>query len=254
MAQPPATFLRGLHQVDSPFTTEEVQEIFPNLKPSSVGVYLSLATSVGLVEQVGVKKFRLAERPTHPGRLSELPNRVISLLRGNMFPADFERLVVWGDDELAPFMHDTFMEQFLVIEVQRSIIKTIEGVLSRKIETEIVPRRSALGDRLWSSKAKVFLVPRSDLHGTRPSGHGFQRPTSSRLFVWVSQIPSLVRECAEQLMRMPDFDLNEALLASPSKKIAARVGILAMEILRSNPDHPANEQMNKLISELREVI
>lgn len=259
MGRPPETFLARIRELDSPFTTQDVEELFPDLKSSSVRVYLSHAVNAGLLEQTGFKRFRHADRPDEGRPLPPLTKEVVETLRSEFMPSAFEQLVIWSDDALAPFVHDAFPEPFVVVEGSKQSIKTAERVLESNLTTAVVRGRQSLGESIWNSAGsggpptEVFLVESARLQGTRPSAHGFQAPTVGRLAAVVLQMPALLPDTVLRMMESPDFDLDDALTAAPSKRKAVQLGAFLQWILDHRPDHPIREQAHDLIPELPEA-
>ncbi len=256
MPSPPQSFLNRLRRLDSPFTTEQVEELFEDLKPSSIRVYLSHAARAGLIEQVGFKHFRHAERLREGRPLPHLTAEVVDRLRSEIMPSAFEQLVVWGEEALAPFVHDAFPEPFVVIESGKRSIAAAERILEPGFEIEVLRSKQSLGDSLWGMHdrrwppAQVFLVPSGRLHATRPSAHGFQVPTLSRLLVTVLKLPALLPETPLRMMESPEFSVKDALAASPSKKAAAQLGAFLAWTLSHYPDHPVRPQAEDLLHEV----
>lgn len=251
MPQPPQTFLARLRELKSPFTTEQAEALFPDLAPGSVRVYLSHATGAGLVEQVGFKQFRHAKRPGEAPPLPRLTSKVVARLRSELMPSAFEQLVLWDDGALAPFVHDAFPEPFVVVEGNKRAVSAAERVLAPSFSVEAVRGKQSLGERLWGApesgrRPQVFLVETARLHATRPSAHGFQVPTVGRLLVTVLQVPALFPEALLRMMESPDFRVQHAIDAAPSKRVAAGLGAFLAWTLSRHPDHPVRSQAERL--------
>lgn len=256
MGRPPQRFLARIRELDSPFTTQEVEELFPDLKSSSVRVYLSHAVNAGLLEQMGFKRFRHADRPNEGRPLAPLTGEVVEILQSEFMPSAFEQLVIWSDDALAPFVHDAFPEPFVVVEGSKQSIQTAKRALEPHLTTEVVRGRQSLGKSIWNSAelggppTDVFLVESARLQGTRPSAHGFQVPTIGRLAAIALQMPALLPDAVLRMMESPEFDLNDFLAAAPSKRKAVQLGAFLQWTLEHRPNHPIREQAHDLIPEM----
>lgn len=256
MGRPPQGFLARIRELDSPFTTQEVEQLFPDLKSSSVRVYLSHAVKAGLLEQTGFKRFRHGDRPEEDRPLSPLTQEVVETLQSEFMPSAFEQLIIWSDDVLAPFVHNAFPEPFVVVEGSKQSIETAKRALASHLITEVVRGRQSLGKSIWDSPEdgdppiEVFLVESGRLQGTRPSAHGFQVPTVGRLAAVVLQMPALLPDAVLRMMESPDFELDDVLAAAPSKRKAVQLGAFLQWSLEHRPDHPIGEQAHDLIPEM----
>lgn len=256
MGRPPQRFLSRVRELDSPFTTQDVEELFPDLKPSSVRVYLSHAVNAGLLEQIGFKRFRHADRPDEARPLPPLTREVVGTLRSELMPSAFEQLVIWSDDTLAHFVHDAFPEPFVVVEGSKQSIGAAERSLASRLTTEVVRGRQSLGHSIWTSAdrrgppTEAFLVESARLQGTRPSAHGFQVPTVGRLAAVVLQMPALVPDAVLRMMESPEFDLDDFLAAAPSKRKAVELGAFLQWTLEHRPNHPIRDQAHDLIPDM----
>ena len=256
MPRPPQSFVSRLRELDSPFTREQVEALFEDLSRSSISVYLSHAARAGLIEQVGSKRFRNAKRTDQGRPLTHLTSTVVDRLRSELMPSAFELLVVWDDEALAPFLDDAFPEPFVVIEGSKRTLQTAERILESEFDIDVVRGKQRLGESLWGIQdrrwpsAQVFLLPSSRLHATKPSVHGFQVPTLNRLLVTVLQLPALLPETALRMMESPEFSVQQALAASPSKKAAAQLGAFLAWTLSRYPTHPVGKQAERLLPEI----
>lgn len=247
----PTRFVAQLQALESPFSARDVEGLFPKLRPSSVSVYLSHAVKSGLIAQVGVKKFAHAQPSERSAQLPKFARDLMGRLRRRILPAAFSQLVVWTNESLAPFTHDAFPDPFLVIEGPRDVLATIQTTLDDDAVAWVHVRgRSDLGRQLWdrkSSRVRVFLVNSAQLDGTKPSMMGFQVPTISRLFVSVLGMPPLMPETALDVMAHPEFDLEEAIRATPSRRSAATLGAFLGWVRDTHPKHPASGRINEFM-------
>lgn len=259
MSRPPQKFLSRIRELESPFTTEQVEEHFPGLKPSSVRVYLSHAVKAGLLEQTGFKRFRHAQRPQEKRLLSSLEDEIIERLRSELMPSAFEQLVIWSDALLAPFVDDAFLEPFVVVEGSKRSIEAARRTLEADRETKVVRGRQSLGRTIWASAddagapAEVFLVESARLQGTRPSAHGFQVPTVGRLASVVLQMPQLMPDALLRMMESPDFDVDDVLAAASSKRKALQLGAFLQWAVEHHPNHTIREEAQALLPEALEA-
>lgn len=244
MAEPPSRFLAGIRRLDSPFTTDEVEKLFPKLRPKSISVYLSLAVRSGLLEQVSKRCFRNPVRTIADGKMPRIMAEAVERLRGELMPLDLERLIIWSDDEINPFLPDLSSVPFLVIEGRKVTLQAVSRILQKDGEVMTVNRRASLASLIWSRGKRFYLVPNESLQGTRPSGYGFQEPTISRVLMWSAQMPGMPLESLAEMMERPDFNLKMAVGAAPSKRVAATIGMRVMEVLAEYPDHPVRRQVN----------
>lgn len=256
VTRPPARFLSQLQALESPFTTDQVQERLPKLRPSSISVYLSHAAKAGLIEQVGTKTFVHARPKEAPSRLPMFAHQTIDRMRGRILPVGLAQLTIWSSDNISAFTEDSIPDPFLVIEGPRDVLRTIRGILDEEDVPVVEARsRSELARRAWHpdrGRARIFLVHSKQLDATRPSGMGFQVPTISRLLVTALEVPSLVPRAALEIMAHPEFDLDEAIRAAPSKKSAALLGAFFARVRDEHPAHPAVRQINRFLHHSRE--
>lgn len=253
MSRPPQKFLSRIRELESPFTTEQVEECFPDLKASSVRVYLSHAVKAGLLQQTGFKRFHHAKRPEKERPLTPLEDEIVERLRSELMPSAFEQLVIWSDALLAPFVHDAFLDAFIVVEGSKQSIKAAKRTLEADLETKVVKGRQSLGKSIWASAdgtdapAKVILVESARLQGTRPSAHGFQVPTVGRLASAILQMPQLMPDTILRMMESPDFDIDDTLAAAPSKRKAVQLGAFLQWAIEHHPDHPIRDEARDLL-------
>ena len=253
MPKPPQDFLAGLRDLHETFTTKQAQVRFAErLRPSSVAVYLSHAASSGILTQVGTSTFRFAE----PVQATSLPpgerGVIIAKLRAELTPTAFSELVVWSDQDLAPFLEDSLPDTFFVFEGGPRLMKATGRALRGDFRTISVRSYRQLVARLWEDvdhddRTIAFLHTDSRVHGTMPSPYGFRVPTLGRILVAMLFMPSMLPEAANSLMRSPNFNLDDGIAATPSKKLAFCLGALVGTTVANDPEHPIRKDLVRLL-------
>lgn len=242
-------FLARLRSLDSPFTREQVQAQFPELQSSSVSVYLSHAKRAGLIEQIGLGRYR-HEDPTRKEALPPSVSAVMKRVRAELLPSVLEQLIVWSDDSLAPFVHDGFAKPFVVIEGGAKAIEAVTRVV-RDQRVTCVRNYDQLGRQIWAQDEPdhVFLLTTKRAEATVLLADGFRVPTLGRLLLPVLHMPALLPDTALNLLSDPTAHLGQTIDALPSRKATIRLGVFLGWLLNEAPDHRAVTQLDRLLPE-----
>ncbi len=252
----PDSFLLGLNRLPARFTRDQVVGAFPALKESSITVYLSLLTRSGHLRRIDVREF---EKSTPEGtqNLDPQVRRVARSLGNRIAESALTRCVAWSDQTLAPFTHDAFAEPFVVLEVPRTILPTVEDSLDRNWTVHTVRERKSFAREFLGSDAarpgrpEVFVLANSDLRGTIPTTEGVRLPSLERLFVEAIQFGLNSPDTPLRILEAPTFDTREALhIAGGRGETAATASFLTWAALR-NPDLPALREVRNEFEHLR---
>ncbi len=245
----PQKFLSRLRSLSSPFTTEQVQAEFRHLSASTISVYLSLAHRAGVIEQVGVRRYRRADVGkglTLAPSVAAIANR----LRGELLSSVLEQLIVWSDDNLAPFVHDGFAKPFVVIEGGAAAVQAVTRVLrDRSLST--VRNYDDLGVRIWAEDHadQVFLMTTKRFEATQLVAEGFRVPTLGRLLIPLLHMAALLPDAALTLLADPAADLSHTLEALPTKRATLRLGAFLAWARLKAPEHRVAVQAERLLPE-----
>lgn len=232
-----------------PFTRTQVEDSVPDLQPSTVSVYLSLAKRAGIIEQVGIGRYRRTQ-PEVRASLSPAVNAVATRLRAELLPSALEQLTVWGEDSLAPFVHDGFARPFVVLEGSSKALEAASRAL-RGHRASSVRNHDDLGKELWAEDedAEVFLLTSKRSEGTVLLADGFRVPTLGRLLIATLHMPALLPDAALNLLAAPELDLTHTIDALPSRRATLRLGAFLGWLLSQHPEHPGSRQAADLLPE-----
>lgn len=237
----PDSFILGLNRLPGRFTRREVISAFPNLKESSLTVYLSLLTRSGHLRRVGIREF---EKSTPEGTQKTDPQvrRVARTLENRVARSALTRCVAWSDHALAPFIHDAFAQPFVVLEVPRTILTTVEESLEPGWTVHRVRDRRGLAREFLGKGAArpnepdVFVLANTDLRGTTPTKEGLRVPSLERLFVESLRFQPKNPDIPLRMLEVPAFDAREALrIAAGRGETAATASFLTWAAIR-RPD------------------
>lgn len=248
MAGVPEHFIQGIRQLPRRFRRDDVVAAFPDLKESTIIVYLSLLTKAGLLERRGPRSFERFSEATAEVDLPKHLRRLAGALEGKLLPSARSRLVAWGNEDLAPFLHDAVMDPFIVLEAPGEVHDTLKQAL-RDWAVHVVDNRPRLGTVIWHNTnaardwPDVFLVPNTSLRGTRTTEAGIRIPIPERLLLDVLHMPAM--EAALEILRVPDLDPGRVLsIAGERGRSAEAASFLTWAAIKF-PDLPASKRLQE---------
>jgi hypothetical protein len=258
----PSSFVEAVHALGEEFRLDDVRAKFPGLAPTTISVYLSQMVSAGQLATIGRGAGRTFRRETSiqaglgpPAVLRGASHRIASLLRKALLPTVLDRVIVWGDDALAPYLHDEMAQGFTVVEaphpLQDSVFEALDG---RAIP---VRNHSALPDLLWhprlSRDRTVYLLPQSSLKGTERTNVGVRTIKPERLLVDVLRMEPLLPDVALRLVQPDSFDVRKALAIAAHHGQSAPVASFLTYAALHNPNSRVGHEMREIYRHLRRV-
>ena len=196
---------------------------------------------------MGLKRYRHGEGSAPQDPLPPMVESMAQVLRAELMPSALERLVLWSDDDVAPFVSDGFPVPFGVVEGGATSLVAAAGILERAHRTAVVRNHDELGRRVWEEPADVFLLPSRRMDSTRLLSQGFRVPTLGRLLIPLLHMPAILPGAAVELLSNPRADLRETVRALPSKRAALRLGGFLAWLLEKYPEHRIHPQAERLL-------
>lgn len=226
------------------FTREDVWAAVPGLHEKTVNVYLSNLTGEGVIARVAPNTFERLE-PTTIHELRPGLQPVVAVLQGKMLPSLLQRVIVWGEEDLAPFTHDAIVVPFTVVEAPPQATDTLRSLLDSQFKVEPVRGRARLAPTVWELGGKaspnqpsVFLVGNTDLLGTWPAEGGVRIPKPERLFVDLLGFTALVPEAPLRILQLPSFDVQLALRIAGQRSETAPIASFLTWAAMLHADRP----------------
>jgi hypothetical protein len=258
----PSGFVDAIQALGEEFRLDDVRAQFPNLAPTTISVYLSQMVSAGQLATIGRGAGRRFRRETSiqtelgpPAVLRGASHRIASLLRKALLPTVLDRVIVWGEDALAPYLHDEMAQGFTVVEVPHPLHESVfEALEGRAIP---VRNHSTLADLLWhprlSRDRTVFLVPQSSLKGTERTNVGVRTIKPERLLVDVLRMEPLLPDAALRLVQPDSFDVRKALAIAAHHGQSAPVASFLTYAALKTPNTRVAHDMREIYLHLRRL-
>lgn len=262
----PARFIESLRRLGPSFSIRDVGKIASHLAPSTISVYLSQLTTSGelTVEGRGQRRrYHWADlaRPGDGAELRDLPRaawKIADALRSSLMPSVWPRIVVWSDEELAPYVEDALLRGFLVLEAPSALLDSIEEALRPKFLTLRLKNRTTLARRLWDSRSRgeepdAFLLPQTSLRGTVPTRIGFRLPLPERLLLDVLRMEPLLPRAPFALVDRDTFDARSSLAIAGHRGQTALVASFLTLAAITLPQSRVAHEMRRMFPHLRYV-
>ncbi len=195
------------------FTTEDAHQVAQHLKRGSVAVYLSMLTHAGVIQRIGIGHYRKLDPSAPELPIASFARPLVSLIEKNLTGQARRLMVVWTDEDLAMYMHDSFMRHFTVIEAQTKGIEVLEHLVPFNSPVKRLRLRSQLQRELQAGRGEnvTFLVPAGSTKGTLPGPGGLRRPVPERLLVDLLNWEGEGVEAAQRVVSSSKFDAGLAL-------------------------------------------